>query len=120
MPLLADVAGAHAIRAGADAWREPDVAGEMLATRNALDIAEFQHQEDRQESADPGIVMRRWTRRSCPHCWASVVSRCRICSSSPDSRARQSSRMVVGAAVSANVCRSRWPRTVSQRFAWVG
>jgi hypothetical protein len=44
IPLLADVAGANSIRAGADAWREPDVAGEMLATRKALDIAEFQHQ----------------------------------------------------------------------------
>src|SRR5262249_56530456 len=52
IPLLADVAGADSIRAGADAWREPDVAGQVLAAREALDVAEFEHQEDGQERAD--------------------------------------------------------------------
>ena len=42
------------IRAGADARREPDIAGQVLGTREALDVAEFQHQEDGQERADAG------------------------------------------------------------------
>ena len=64
----------------------------VYAAREGLDIAEVQHQEDRQESADPRNRHEALDAEVVPHCWARVVSRCRICSSSTDSSARQSPR----------------------------
>src|SRR5215468_3761935 len=49
---FADVAGANAPGAGSHARRQPHVAGDLLGVREALDVAELEDEDDRDEGPD--------------------------------------------------------------------